>query len=114
MEPHSLNTLSAIDQVVEASRQNEKGVIIFKHSTRCAISTMAWSRLQRNWKLAQNELPVYLLDLIQHRDVSNAVAERFNVAHESPQLLLIKNGEVVYHASHYSINTAEVEAEAHA
>jgi bacillithiol system protein YtxJ len=109
-----LHTVAEVEQLVEASRRSEKGVVIFKHSTRCAISAMALSRLQRSWTLPEDVLPVYLLDLIQYRDVSNAIAEKFQVAHESPQLLLLKDGEVVYHASHYSINAADVEAHAYA
>lgn len=82
-----------------------KPQVIFKHSTRCATSSMVKNRLERN------EQPVhidfYFLDLIAHRLLSNKIAEVFNVYHESPQLLLIKNGECVYEESHTGINMQE-------
>jgi bacillithiol system protein YtxJ len=80
--------------------------IIFKHSTRCSISSMALNRLER--ETAPENVDFYFLDLIQHRQLSNAVAEIFEVHHESPQILLIKNNDCVYDESHQGINMQEL------
>lgn len=89
-------------QEVEAI-SNEKPVVIFKHSTRCSISRMALKQFEREYDL-ENAVDPYFLDLIAHRDISNEIADRFNVYHESPQLILIKNGKAVYDVSHSSID----------
>ncbi|HAL83547.1 MAG TPA: bacillithiol system redox-active protein YtxJ [Mucilaginibacter sp.] len=74
--------------------------IIFKHSTRCSISMMVKKRVELDlYKLPEN-LPLYFLDLIKYRELSNLVATAFDVYHESPQLLLIKDGECVLDLSH--------------
>lgn len=78
--------------------------LIFKHSTRCSISMMAKRRFELDWEDLPKEMPLYFLDLIQHRDVSNQVAEIFKVHHESPQLLLIKDGECILDQSHGEIS----------
>lgn len=97
--------------LTEASQLNElllnsaqKPALIFKHSTRCSISQMALDRLSRQWKREDAEkVEPFYLDLLRHRDISNLIAERFGVVHESPQVLVIQNGECVYHASHQDI-----------
>jgi len=81
-------------------------VVIFKHSTRCNISSMAKSRLERS-EAPQNVI-FYQLDLIRYRNISNKIADVFGVHHESPQVLLIKNGECVYDESHGSITMDEL------
>ena len=97
-----LQTIEQLELIKNNSFNNP--IVIFKHSTRCSISSMALSRLERNWNPAlTGNLEMYFLDLISYRSVSNAIAEKFSVTHESPQLLLIKNGEVIYHASHNEI-----------
>lgn len=103
-----LNDISQLDILKEKSKTNAIG--IFKHSTRCSISSAALDRLERNWhKAAQIEnFKVYYLDLIKHRDISNGIVLSFGIEHESPQFILIKNGEVVYHESHFSINLDEI------
>lgn len=84
-------------------------VVIFKHSTRCSISSMAKSRLER---VQQPEgIIFYYLDLIRYRSISNKVEELFNVYHESPQVLLIKNGECIYDESHNGIDMDEIAAQ---
>lgn len=81
-------------------------VVIFKHSTRCSISVMAKNRLD---KAAQPEgIKFYYLDLLQHRNISGKIAEDFHVHHESPQVLLIKNGECTYDESHNGIYLEEI------
>ncbi|MDR7210178.1 bacillithiol system redox-active protein YtxJ [Flavobacterium piscis] len=91
-------------QEIEAI-SNEKPVVIFKHSTRCSISRMALKQFEREFDL-NDTVHSYFLDLIAHRDISNEIAQRFNVYHESPQLILIQNGKAVYDVSHSDIDAA--------
>ena len=78
-------------------------VLIFKHSTTCSISTMALSRMERNWSEEAGIKPYYL-DLLNNRTLSGQIAEAFDVAHQSPQVLLIQDGKCVYDASHMGIS----------
>lgn len=80
--------------------------VIFKHSTRCAISSMAKSRLDRARQPGNADF--YYLDLISYRELSKKIAETFHVYHESPQVLVIKNGECVYDESHTGISMDEI------
>jgi len=80
--------------------------LIFKHSTRCSISSMAKNRLDRSEQ--PKGISFHYLDLINYRSISNNIAEVFDVAHESPQVLLIKNGECVYDESHSGISMDEI------
>lgn len=84
-----------------------KDVVIFKHSTTCSISLMAKRRLEEDWDDLENIIPYYL-DLKSFRSISDEVAERFSVHHESPQILLIRQGECIYDASHFDITIAEL------
>jgi bacillithiol system protein YtxJ len=84
----------------------EKPQVIFKHSTRCSISSMAKSRLERS--IEPNGIDFNYLDLIAHRNISNKIANDFDVEHASPQILVIKNGECVYDESHNAINMDEI------
>ncbi len=86
-----------------------RGQVIFKHSTRCSISSMAKGRLERNEKPDATDF--YYLDLIKYRSLSNKIAADFSVHHESPQVLLIKNMECVYEESHSGINMDEIAAQ---
>lgn len=89
---------------LDAQSSKEGYVIIFKHSTRCIISGMAKRRLEKEWRESMKDLPVYYLDIIRHKALSNAVAEHYNVRHESPQLLLIRNGKCEESWSHEAIS----------
>lgn len=101
-----LTALDQLDEIREESR--ESVVVIFKHSTRCSISGTALHRMERGWTDDLNAIKVYFLDLIAYRNVSNEIANAFRVVHESPQLIVIKNGEVVYSASHNSIRPEDL------
>ena len=92
-------------------KQQQGYSIIFKHSTRCSISLMAKRRFEMDWESLPDNVPVYFLDLIKHRDISNQIAEDFQVYHQSPQLLLIKDGECILDQSHSSISLEEALAE---
>jgi bacillithiol system protein YtxJ len=99
--------LTQIDQLeaIAADSFNTPQVL-FKHSTRCSISSMALNRLESS--TPPNGVDFYLLDLLQHRDISGAIAQKFNVHHESPQVLVIKNGECTYDESHMGISMDEI------
>lgn len=80
-------------------------VLIYKHSTRCPISGMALSRLERSWSETEiGPVKAYFLDLVSYKSISNKIAEIFAVRHESPQILLIRNGDCIYHTSHMGIS----------
>ena len=102
--------LESADQLNEI--KNLEGYsLIFKHSTRCSISMMAKRRFELDWEDLPQDMPLYFLDLIQHRDISSQVAQLFHVHHESPQLLLIKDGECVLDQSHGAISVEETLSE---
>ncbi|WP_299052569.1 bacillithiol system redox-active protein YtxJ [uncultured Polaribacter sp.] len=83
-------------------------VLIFKHSTRCGISNMVIKQFEKLFKEEHKQLKVYYLDLLNYRNVSDEIAEMFQVMHQSPQLLVIKNGVSVYNASHSDINSVNL------
>ncbi|WP_348655157.1 bacillithiol system redox-active protein YtxJ [uncultured Roseivirga sp.] len=101
-----LTTMSQLETIVEESHKHP--VLIYKHSTRCGISSMALGRLEREWSHNHSSIKSYYLDLIAHRNISNQVSASFGVAHESPQVILIKKGKPVYHASHLSISANDL------
>jgi bacillithiol system protein YtxJ len=88
------------------TKSYERTQVIFKHSTRCSISAMVLNRLNKNDQI--DEADFYYLDLIAYRNISNAIAEEFKVYHESPQILVIKNGECIFDESHNAINMDEI------
>lgn len=94
-----------LDEIIALS--NEKPVLIFKHSTRCSISRFALKQFENEFDL-QNQIDAYFLDLLEFRDISNEIASRFGIMHQSPQLLLIKEGKVLYDASHSDIQADEL------
>ena len=98
------------DQQLEEIIQNSYSnwTAIFKHSTRCGISHSVLNHLIES--LAEEESPIqfYYLDLIQYRNISNAISHRLEVAHQSPQLIVLKDGEVKHHASHHAIQLPNV------
>lgn len=99
----SINSFHQLEEISSAS--NEMAVLIFKHSTSCSISGAALNRLERNFKPEEwSGIKTYFLDLLSFRDISKAIADKFEVAHESPQAILIKDGKAVYSASHFDID----------
>ena len=93
-----------LEEIREESKQHP--VIIFKHSTRCSISSMAKNRLDR--ETAPADTSFYYLDLLKYRPISNKIAEDFHVHHQSPQILVIKNGECTYEESHNGIDMHDI------
>lgn len=95
-----------IADLAQASR--EQPVLIFKHSTTCSISAAAKGKLERQWADSGLDLPIYYLDLLRFRPLSAQIAEQFGIRHESPQLLLIQDGECTFDASHMGIRLSDV------
>ena len=103
-----LTDLNQLDQLREHSKKSP--IVIFKHSTSCSTSNMVINRLERNWKEEEmGHVQAYFLDLLSYRQISNAIAEQFNIQHESPQLLVIRNEAAIYAGSHFEINYAAVQ-----
>jgi bacillithiol system protein YtxJ len=100
-----LTFLEQLDEIVAFS--NEKPAVIFKHSTRCSVSRFALKQFENEFDL-EDKVDAYFLDLLEHRDISNEIASRFGVYHQSPQLLLIKEGKSVYDVSHSDIDAEEL------
>ena len=102
--------LTSLEQFNEiAGKSKTKTQVIFKHSTRCGISRMVMNQFVSAYDLDTNA-DLYYLDLLNYRDVSNEVGYKFQVMHQSPQLLVIKNGVVVAHDSHGAINEMNLES----
>ena len=101
----NLTSIEQLDEIELSSKG--KTQLIFKHSTRCGISRMVLNQFTEAYDLDLNA-DLYYLDLLNYRDVSNEVGYKFQVMHQSPQLLIIKNGVVVAHASHGAINDLDL------
>ncbi|HYD23077.1 MAG TPA: bacillithiol system redox-active protein YtxJ [Flavipsychrobacter sp.] len=99
-----LTSEAQVDNILEESKTQP--VVIYKHSNRCHICAMTKDRLER--EEPPEGVKFYFLDVLANRPVSNKVADVFHVHHESPQLLLIKNGECVYEESHNGIRMDEL------
>ena len=103
-----LKNLGQLNEIITIS--HEKPVVIFKHSTRCSVSRMALKQFENEFDLdsLDQKVLLYFLDLLEYRGISNEIAVRFNVIHQSPQLLLIQNGKSVYAVSHSDIDAEEL------
>src|SRR4051812_1648688 len=87
------------------NESKEQKILIFKHSTRCSVSSMALNRLERKWNdTDMQHIKPYFLDIIHHRTLSKQIAETYAVVHESPQLLIISKGKCIYETSHSDIS----------
>ena len=93
-----------LDTIIADSHSRPQ--VIFKHSTRCSVSSMVLNRLERDDQ--PSSMDFYLLDLLSYRSISNDIAERFHVHHESPQIIIIKNGEAIFDESHLAIQMDEI------
>lgn len=103
----NLVSLAQLDEIESKSAQRVQ--VIFKHSTTCGISRMVMNMFKNSYNFSEDQIDLYYLDLLSYREVSNGVAEKFKVMHQSPQLLVIKNGTVVAHDSHGAINEISLE-----
>lgn len=100
-----LENVEELNEIIKASFA--KPQLIFKHSTRCIISKMALKNFEADF-LLEEVMETYYLDLITHRAVSNKITDHFNITHQSPQIVLIKNGEAIYNASHEGIDAGNL------
>ncbi|WP_108868439.1 bacillithiol system redox-active protein YtxJ [Aquimarina aquimarini] len=96
-----LNSVSQLNAIKKASKNKTQA--IFKHSTRCGISRMVMRNFENSFDIENDKIDLYYLDLLNHRDVSSEVSAKFQVFHESPQFIVIKNGVTVHHSSHSMI-----------
>lgn len=96
---NTLTTIEDFDQLLA----EKKLFAVFKHSTRCSVSSMIKSRLEYSWNFTDEQMPVYFLDLIKHRDVSNYISQVSDVRHESPQLIVFKDSKAIHNSSHHMI-----------
>lgn len=87
---------------------SSKPVLIFKHSTRCGISRMVLKNFESDFDIPETEIDMYFLDLLNYRALSQDISTKFNVMHQSPQVLVIKNGQVIYHDSHDYISVNNI------
>jgi bacillithiol system protein YtxJ len=97
--------ITSLDELEQAFKESdEKPILLFKHSTRCSISSTALARFERKWQvITEEKVTPYFLDLVQFRHVSDAIAIQTGVQHESPQVILVHKGKVLYQASHNGI-----------
>jgi len=96
-----LDSMLQLNEIV--AKSNSKTQAIFKHSTRCGVSSMVIRQFEKQFNLSEDEIDLYYLDLLRFRDISNAIATKFQVAHQSPQLIVIKDKKIVAHDSHHGI-----------
>ncbi len=98
-----------LEEILQLSfeKSGHLAVAVFKHSTRCYISRSALRGVEQDWSFQASEVPFFLLDLLQYPNLSKSLASQYNVIHQSPQLLLIRNGKCVYGKTHSEINSEE-------
>ena len=101
-----LTEMSQLNEIKEESKTIP--ILILKHSTRCSVSLMAKNSLDRSWEIEDDKIKTYYLDLLKFRPISNQIVEEFNVHHQSPQILLIKNGICAYTATHSEIDARTI------
>ncbi len=106
-----LTSLPQLSEIEELSLSEQiKAVVVFKHSTSCGISAMAKRRFEKEWKAKEKETPVYYLDLIRFRNISNQISQQWDVWHESPQVIVLKNKKVIHYASHGAISAEKIQS----
>ncbi|WP_293892661.1 bacillithiol system redox-active protein YtxJ [Flavobacterium sp.] len=101
-----LTDLGQLNEIV--SESTDMPVLIFKHSTRCGVSRMILKQFENEFDLHE-EITPYFLDILAYRSLSNEIANRFEVVHQSPQLIVIKDGKAVYNDSHESLDASQLE-----
>lgn len=103
-----LTQLETLEEIaVDSSKQT---IAILKHSTTCGISRMVLRQFEQNYNLDPDSVKLYFLDLLSYREISNKIATKFNVPHESPQLIVIKDGKAIFDASHSEIDVERLKA----
>lgn len=103
--PSSWKEIKTIEQLNEAIDHSEnKPTVLFKHSVNCSISGRVRSNLERDWNIDSDVASFYYIDLINHRDVSNAIQDTLGVHHQSPQVIVVKNKRAEYNEAHFDVN----------
>lgn len=104
-----LKSVDELESLIEKS--NEQPVLFFKHSIRCGTSHYALDKMRQQLQQAPDQLLFVYVDLINFRNISNEIAARLRVPHQSPQAILVRNGKVLYQASHLSIEVDDIRNE---
>lgn len=107
----NLDNIEHLNSIQEES--STKPVVIFKHSTSCGISLHAKHKLESEWNFGEKALSFYYLDLLKHRDISNEIANRFKVIHQSPQIIILKQGKSIFDTSHNAISVGVIQSNLH-
>jgi bacillithiol system protein YtxJ len=102
---NNISSVSELENFYTDSKEEFK--LFFKHSTRCSVSSMALRFFESEIEIKENAC-YYFIDLISYREVSNRLAELSGVQHQSPQVILLKNDQVIYQASHHSIDANQI------
>lgn len=103
------NKLESIEDLDGAEvLSDDKVVVIFKHSTRCSVSRFVLKNFENSYDIPEDKMQLYFLDLIEYRSISNEIATRFLVVHQSPQLIVLKNGKAIFNSSHESIDANDL------
>ena len=110
LEWFNLGSIEDLNAALEFSK--EQTILLFKHSTRCSISSSALNKLKRNWKGEEVSIKPFYLDLINYRDVSSEIANKLKVEHQSPQMIIVKNGIAIFNSSHMDIDFNDVKTHA--
>ena len=104
------NRLTSGNQLIEIEKESfHQPIAIFKHSTRCGTSSMALRQFESQFEADNTSVKLYFLDLLSFKDISNEIAIRFQVFHESPQLIVLKDGNTIHHSSHHQIDAGLLE-----
>jgi bacillithiol system protein YtxJ len=103
-----LTSLRDLENAISASDLGT--VVLFKHSTRCSVSRMALKMFEQGWDESLKDVSAYYLDLLENRPVSAEIAEKLNIEHQSPQMLIVQNGHVVHHSNHDAIDVNTVKS----
>ena len=103
---YTLDAITQLDEIDEIS--HTKSVVLFKHSTRCSISRFALKRFDAEFNYDEDKIDWFLLDLLNHRDISNEMANRYNVQHQSPQIIVVRNGKAVFSSTHDAIDANDL------
>lgn len=104
-----MSCFSSLDETALLDLKNQNGItVLFKHSTRCPISTTALNRVKSYCSKSDKHFNSYIVNVIEERAISNQIADEFAVRHESPQLIILKDGMVRYHQSHLGITESDL------
>lgn len=97
--------IASMDELNEAEKESHKRAIaIFKHSVTCGVSAHAKHRMENGFDLDPESCRLYYLDLLSNRDISDEIARRYDVRHQSPQMIIIQNGKAVFDTSHHAVS----------